>query len=119
MSSRRNQLAARRKLRTRNRLRAVASGRHRLSVFRSNRQIYAQLIDDSSGNTVASACSLEGGLELARGGDISAAAAVGTKIGERAKQAGINSCYFDRGSYAYHGRVQALAEAARGAGLEF
>ena len=119
MASKKAELALRRRLRIRNRLRRVARGLHRLSVFRSNRHIYAQVINDADGITVVAASSREGGLGISRGGDIEAAATVGAAVAERARKAGVKACYFDRGSYAYHGRVRALADAARNAGLEF
>ena len=92
--------------------------RPRLNVFRSGSNIYAQLIDDASGVTVAAASSLEKGFEGA-GGNIEAAKKVGLAIAERAKAKGISVVVFDRGGYLYHGRVQALAEGAREGGLEF
>ncbi len=112
---------ARRRMRVRNRLRRAAGGRPRLSVFRSGRQIYAQVIDDAQGRTLVAASSLEKELrsELKSGGNIDAAARVGKTVAERAKAAGVEKVVFDRGSYLYHGRVKALAEAAREGGLEF
>lgn len=92
--------------------------RPRLNVFRSGSNIYAQLIDDASGVTVAAASSLEKGFE-GSGGNIEAAKKVGLAIAERAKAKGISVVVFDRGGYLYHGRVQALAEGAREGGLEF
>ena len=89
----------------------------RLNVFRSNAQIFAQIIDDEKGVTLASSSSLE--LKLKNGGNTEGATAVGKDIAEKALKAGIKSVVFDRGGYQYHGRVQALAEAAREAGLEF
>jgi len=89
----------------------------RLNVFRSNAQIFAQIIDDVKGVTLASSSSLE--LKLKNGGNIEGATAVGKDIAEKALKAGIKNVVFDRGGYQYHGRVQALAEAAREAGLEF
>ena len=94
-----------------------SAGRPRLSVFRSNKQIYAQIIDDTAGRTVAAASSLES-VETGEG-KIGAATAVGTAIAKRAKDGGVTLVVFDRGGYKYHGRVKALAEAARSAGLEF
>jgi large subunit ribosomal protein L18 len=104
--------------RVRNRLRKVAGGRPRLSVFRSAKNIYAQLIDDSKGVTLAAASSLEGS-KLAKGSDKDAAAKVGALIAERALEKGLKEIVFDRGGYIYHGRIKALAEAAREAGLSF
>ncbi len=89
----------------------------RLNVFRSNAQIFAQIIDDVKGVTLASSSSLE--LKIKNGGNSEGAALVGKDIAEKAKKAGIKTVVFDRGGYQYHGRVQALAEAAREAGLEF
>lgn len=99
------------------RARVKASGRPRLSVFRSNRHIYAQVIDDQSGRTLAAASTLEKGVE--GGCTIEGAKAVGRLVAERALAAGIKKVAFDRGPYRYHGRVKALADAAREAGLEF
>jgi len=104
--------------RTRTRLRKLANGRPRLSVFRSDKNIYAQVIDDAGGVTVASASSLEGG-KGAKGSDKDAAAAVGKLVAERALEKGVKDVVFDRGRYIYHGRVKALADAAREAGLNF
>lgn len=91
--------------------------RPRLCVFRSLKQIYAQVIDDTKGHTLVAADS--GGAEVAGGGNLAGAKAVGRLIAERAKAKGIRKVVFDRGGYLYHGRVKALAEAAREAGLEF
>lgn len=115
------ELFARRARRTRYQLRRRAKGRVRLSVFRSGLHIYAQIIDDSGGRTLASASSIEKDMrkKLKSGGNIEAAAEVGKLIAERAKQAGVSEVVFDRGGYAYHGRVKALAEAARAGGLNF
>jgi large subunit ribosomal protein L18 len=104
--------------RTRTRLRKLANGRPRLSVFRSDKNIYAQVIDDAGGVTVAQASSLENG-KGAKGSDKDAAAAVGKLVAERAIEKGIKDVVFDRGRYIYHGRVKALADAAREAGLNF
>ena len=116
-----DQLFARRRQRVRNRIRRDASGRPRLSVFRSNKHIYAQIIDDREGRTLAAASSLDTDLRggLKGGGDINAAKAVGKLIADRALKAGLKDVVFDRGGYLYHGRVKALAEAAREAGLSF
>ncbi len=94
-----------------------ASGRLRISVFRSSRHIYAQIIDDSEGKTLVAASSLEKGIN--NGGNREGAAAVGKLLAERAAEKQLSNLAFDRGSYPYHGRVQALAEAARDAGLKF
>jgi large subunit ribosomal protein L18 len=114
-------LNRRRKMRVRAALRKRAAGRPRLSVHRSNKNIYAQIIDDAKGVTLAAASTLEGDLRgsLKTGGDVKAASAVGRLVAERAKKAGVGSVVFDRGGYLYHGRVRALAEAAREAGLSF
>ena len=109
--------SVRRALRTRSRLRKLANGRPRLSVFRSSKNIYAQVIDDARGVTIAHASTLEG--EKAGGGDADAAATVGRLVAERALEKGIKDVVFDRGAYLYHGRVKALADAAREAGLNF
>jgi len=106
------------------RVRKKVSGtpqRPRLAVFRSEHHIYAQVIDDTAGRTLAAASSLDKGLrtEVKYGGNVDAAKRVGQLVGERAKQAGINQVVFDRGGFAYHGRVAALADGAREAGLEF
>jgi large subunit ribosomal protein L18 len=111
----------RRKFRVRNRIVRDAHGRPRLSVFRSNRHMYAQIIDDSQGRTLVSASTVEtelGGAGTA-GSNIEAAEKVGRLIAERATGSGITKVVFDRGSFRYHGRVAALADAARGAGLDF
>ena len=103
------------------RVRGKISGtpeRTRLSVFRSENNIYAQIIDDVAGNTLVSASSVEKGFE-GNGGNIDAAKKVGAKVAERALQKGIEEVVFDRGGYIYHGRVQALAEGAREGGLKF
>jgi len=96
--------------------------RPRLAVFRSSKHIYAQVINDATATTLAAASSLDEGVlggETAYGGNKAAAAAVGKAVAERARQAGIDKVCFDRRSYKYHGRVQALADAAREAGLKF
>lgn len=111
----------RRVFRVRNQVRRAACGRPRLSVFRSNRHIYAQIIDDVSGNTLVAAGTLEreiGGPGKYSGGK-DAAEKIGKLVAERAKEKGITSVVFDRGGCAFHGRVAALADAARSAGLEF
>lgn len=112
---------ARRRQRLRYQIRLKGHGRPRLSVFRSGKHIYAQVIDDTAGRTLAAASSLDAGLrtELKTGADKAAAAAVGKLVAERAKEAGVTQVVFDRGAYMYHGRVKALAEAARESGLDF
>jgi large subunit ribosomal protein L18 len=114
-------LFARRQRRTRYALRKAASGRPRLSVFRSGKHIYAQIIDDRKGTTLVAASSLDEGLKgkLKTGADKDAAAQVGKLIAERAVAAGVKEVVFDRGGYIYHGRVAALANAAREGGLSF
>ena len=112
------QSAVKRATRTRTRLRALANGRPRLSVFRSAKNIYAQVIDDQNGVTLAAASSLEGE-KKAKGADKDAAAKVGALVAQRAIEKGVKDVVFDRGGYLYHGRVKALADAAREAGLNF
>jgi large subunit ribosomal protein L18 len=111
----------RRVARVRRAIRAAANGRKRLSVFRSSKHIYAQVIDDEAGLTIAAASSLDKGLRetLKTGADTEAAAEVGKLVAERAKAAGIDSVVFDRGRYLFHGRVKALADGAREGGLNF
>jgi large subunit ribosomal protein L18 len=103
--------------RVRLRLKKVSNGRPRLSVFRSSKNIYAQVIDDEQGVTIVAASSLEDGKK--RGSDKDAAATVGKLIAQRALEKGLKDVVFDRGGYIYHGRVKALADAAREAGLNF
>lgn len=114
-----NQLFSRRRSRNRTALARVSGGRPRLSVHRSGKNIYAQIIDDKRGVTIASASTLEKDLRSKSGGNIEAASAVGKLVAERATKQGVSSVVFDRGGYIYHGRVKALADAAREAGLEF
>jgi large subunit ribosomal protein L18 len=116
-----NDTFMRRSRRVRHTLKRVASGRPRLSVFRSSKQIYAQVIDDASGKTMAAASTLDKDLKsaLPKGSDLAAAQAVGKLVAERALKAGVKDVVFDRGGYLYHGRVKALADAAREAGLNF
>jgi large subunit ribosomal protein L18 len=111
----------RRKGRVRGVLLQAAHGRKRLSVFRSSKHIYAQVIDDDAGATLASASSIEKPTRgsLKTGASVEAAKTVGKLIAERAKEKGIKDVVFDRGGYLYHGRVKALAEAAREGGLNF
>jgi len=99
------------------RSRVKATGRLRLSIFRSSRHVYAQVIDDASGTTLAAASSLDESIK--NGGNKAGAEAVGKLIAERAVKAGVGEVAFDRGGFAYHGRVQALAEGARAGGLKF
>jgi large subunit ribosomal protein L18 len=111
----------RRAQRVRRQLKKVAGDRPRLSVYRSSKNIYAQIIDDSKGHTLAAASTLEKDLKasLKTGADVTAAAAIGKLLAERASKAGVKDVVFDRGPYIYHGRVKALAEAAREGGLNF
>jgi large subunit ribosomal protein L18 len=109
-----------RRQRIRFRIRKIVSGtaaKPRLSVFRSNKEIYAQLIDDVNGVTLLAASSREKGVN--KGTSVEVAAAVGKLVGEKALKAGIDAVTFDRGGYLYHGRIQSLAEGARAAGLKF
>jgi len=112
---------ARRTAKVRRRIRRAAGERLRLSVFRSSKHIYAQVIDDLKGETLASASSLEKEMRtsLKTGADIAAAKAIGKRVAERAVAKGIKDVVFDRGGYLYHGRVKALADAAREGGLKF
>ena len=111
----------RRRARVRRSLKARPNNHPRLSVFRSHKNIYAQIIDDVQGVTLAAASSLEGDMKkkLKSGGDKDAASEVGKLVAERAKKAGVGEVVFDRGPYIYHGRVKALAEGAREGGLKF
>jgi large subunit ribosomal protein L18 len=111
-----NDIRVRIHTRIRRRIRGTA-GRPRLAVFRSVKHIYAQVIDDDQGHTLAAASSVE--KEGANGGNLAGAKAIGKLVAERAKDKGVKAVVFDRGGYLYHGRVKALAEAARQAGLEF
>ncbi|WEZ83703.1 50S ribosomal protein L18 [Rhizobium sp. 32-5/1] len=117
----RKETLVRRASRVRRQVKKVANGRLRLSVHRSSKNIYAQVIDDVAGKTIASASTLDTGLRtsLKTGADTAAAAAVGKLLAERASKAGIKDVVFDRGAFIYHGRVKALAEAAREGGLNF
>jgi large subunit ribosomal protein L18 len=121
MSEHAEALFLRRRLRVRRNLRRLAKDRPRLSVFRSSKHIYAQVIDDTTGRTLAAASTLDSGLRasLKTGADVAAAAVVGKLVAERAKAAGVERVVFDRGAYLFHGRVKALADAAREGGLDF
>ncbi|MGF1632015.1 MAG: 50S ribosomal protein L18 [Kiloniellaceae bacterium] len=114
-------LLNRRKQRVRSSIRRTANGRPRLSVFRSGKHIYAQVIDDAQGRTLVAASSIDGALKskLKHGTDRAAAAEVGKLVAERAVAAGIKEVVFDRGGYLFHGRIKALADAAREGGLTF
>ena len=109
----------RRQRRVRKQLREVSKGRPRLSVHRSSKHIYAQIIDDAKGHTIAAASTLEKDLKgsLKTGADKAAATAVGKLVAERALKAGVDKVVFDRGAFRYHGRIKALADGAREAGL--
>ena len=111
------QSAKHRARRVRRRLKSLAAGRPRLCVFRSAKNIYAQLIDDKQGVTIAAASSLEA--DAGKGSDKEAAAKVGALVAKRALDKGAKDVVFDRGGYIYHGRIKALADAAREAGLNF
>ena len=113
-----NSTKQRRAARVRRSLKKVAGGRPRLSVHRSNSNIYAQIIDDSKGHTLAAASTLDKELK-GNGGNVEAATAVGKLVAERAIKAGVEEVIFDRGSFLFHGRVKAVADAAREGGLKF
>ena len=115
---RKAELKSRRHARLRQKVSGTAS-RPRLAVFRSNKHIVAQVIDDSVGHTIAAASTVEPSLRTGSTGNVEAARAIGTLVAERAKEKGVTTVVFDRGGSSYHGRVAALAEAARAAGLEF
>jgi len=111
-----------RRLRIKNRIRKVVSGteaRPRLAVYRSNKEIYAQVIDDVSGKTIASSSSRDKDISAAKGNKSEIADLVGKSIGEKALKAGVETIAFDRGGYLYHGRIKSLADGARAAGLKF
>jgi large subunit ribosomal protein L18 len=113
------ELFRKRAMRVRNRLKKVARGKPRLSVHRSSKNISAQVIDDAQGRTVAAASTLEPALGLRAKNNADAAARIGAEIASRAKAAGIEEVVFDRGGYLFHGRIKALADAAREGGLKF
>ena len=119
MANSKRTLFLKRRLRVRNKLRKSNAGKLRLSVHRSNKNISVQLIDDVKGLTLVSASSLEKDLGVLGKNNIEAATKVGAAIAERAKKAGVEECYFDRGGFLFHGKVKALAEAAREGGLKF
>jgi large subunit ribosomal protein L18 len=119
MANTKRDLFLKRRLRVRNRIKAVSGGRLRLSVHRSSKNISAQLIDDVKGITVASASSLEKELGIVGKNNVEAAAKVGAMLAERATKAGVEECYFDRGGFLFHGKIKALADAAREGGLKF
>lgn len=119
MANTKRELFVKRRLRVRNKLKKMANGRPRLSVHRSGKNISVQLIDDVEGRTLASASTLEKDLGTVGKNTVEAATKIGATIAERAKAAGIEDCYFDRGGFLFHGKVKALAEAAREGGLKF
>jgi large subunit ribosomal protein L18 len=118
MASTKLELFQKRRMRVRNKLKAVNTGKLRLSVHRSNKNISVQLIDDAEGRTVASASTLEPTLGLVGKNNVEAATRIGVTIAERAKAAGVTEAYFDRGGFLFHGKVKALADAARENGLK-
>jgi large subunit ribosomal protein L18 len=118
MASTKLELFQKRRMRVRNKLKAVNTGKLRLSVHRSNKNISVQLIDDAAGRTVASASTLEPSLGLLGKCNVESATRIGAVIAERAVAAGVTEAYFDRGGYLFHGRVKALADAARENGLK-
>jgi large subunit ribosomal protein L18 len=117
MANSKRTLFLKRRLRVRNKLRKVNAGRARLSVHRSSKNISVQLIDDVNGVTLASASTMEKALNTGKN-DMDAATKVGSAIAERAKKAGVSEAYFDRGGFLFHGRIKALADAAREGGLK-
>lgn len=119
MALTRRQLFLKRRLRNRNKIKRNNVGKLRLSIHRSGKNISAQVIDDAQGVTLASASTMEAKLGVVGKNNVEAAAKVGTAIAERAKKAGVELCYFDRGGFVFHGKVKALAEAAREGGLKF
>ena len=119
MAKSKRELFLKRSLRVRNKLRKVNFGRVRLSVHRSNKNVCAQLIDDSKGHTLAAASSLEKELGIVGKNNIAAAAIIGSTLAKRAKAVGVEECYFDRGGLLFHGGIKALADAAREGGLKF
>lgn len=112
-------LFQKRRLRVRNKLRKFAAGRPRLSVHRSNKNISAQIIDDVQGVTLCAASSLESKIGVVGKNNVEAAGKVGAALAERAKKAGVEDVFFDRGGFLFHGKVKALADAAREGGLKF
>ena len=119
MGKSKQNLLIRRRLRVRNRLKKFANDRIRMSVHRSSKNFYVQLIDDQKGVTLASVSTLEKKLNLGRSNNVEVAKKIGMEIGKRAKIAGVTTVYFDRGGLLFHGRVKALADAARESGLQF
>jgi large subunit ribosomal protein L18 len=119
MANSKRDLFLKRRRRVRNKLKKRNVGGMRLSVHRSNKNISVQLIDDVNGVTLASASSMEKDLGVVGKNNVEAAAKIGTAIADRAKKAGVEQCYFDRGGFLFHGKVKALADAAREGGLKF
>lgn len=119
MANKKRELFLKRRLRVRNKLKAMANGRARLSVHRSSKNISVQLIDDVKGVTIAAASTLEKEFGLVGKNNVEAASKIGAAIAERAKKAGVEECYFDRGGFLFHGKIKALADAAREGGLKF
>jgi len=119
MANTKRDLFLKRRQRVRNKIKATSHGRLRLSVHRSNKNISVQLIDDVKGVTIASASTLEKEFGVVGQNNVEAAAKIGSAIAERAKKAGVEVCYFDRGGFLFHGKIKALAEAAREGGLQF
>ncbi|MHA3977895.1 50S ribosomal protein L18 [Halovulum sp. GXIMD14794] len=119
MANSKLELFRKRRMRVRSKLRKLANGRPRLSVHRSSKNISVQVIDDVQGRTLASASTLEKDLGLVGKNNVEAAAKIGAAIAERAKKAGVEEVFFDRGGFLFHGKVKALADAAREGGLKF
>ena len=119
MALNKRELFQKRRMRVRNKLRQIANGRPRLSVHRSSKNISVQLIDDAAGRTLAAASTLEKDLGVVGKNNVEAAAKVGAALAERAKAAGIEEVIFDRGGFLFHGKIKALADAAREGGLKF
>ncbi|MDE3121190.1 MAG: 50S ribosomal protein L18 [Paracoccaceae bacterium] len=119
MANNKRELFLKRRLRVRNKIKAMSNGKLRLSVHRSSKNISVQLIDDVKGVTIAAASSLEKDLGVVGKNNVEAATKVGAAIAERAKKAGVEECFFDRGGFLFHGKIKALADAAREGGLKF
>ena len=119
MANSKRTLFLKRRMRNRNKIKKMAAGRPRLSVHRSSKNISVQLIDDVAGVTIAAASSMEKELGVVGKNNVEASAKVGAALAERAVKAGVAECYFDRGGFLFHGKVKALAEAAREGGLKF
>ncbi len=119
MALKKQELFQKRRLRVRNNLRAMSNGRPRLSVHRSSKNLSVQIIDDLKGVTLASASTLEKDFGVIGKNNVEAAAKIGSAIAERAKKAGVEEVVFDRGGFIFHGKIKALADAAREGGLKF